>query len=1091
MRHLLRPAGLGLVVAVLSTFTTVGAAPAVAQVDPAVTGTLSLFKRIENLDTGASEGRRELWTMTAVNTEDATYTFQGNGLNGVQSTVVPAGAYTISESGGVPGYAFVSWDCGGAGTFTSPTPVVTVPAGGSVTCTVRNDAQQSFLTLRKAVVGGPAAPSSWQLQAQGPTNVTGTDGVRVPVRIGQYQLSEQGGPDGYAPSDWVCTGGQQVSGTSVVVALEQDVVCTVTNTREQTTAHLLTLAKDVVGGPAQPTDFLLTGTGPGGTAQGVSGSPNVTDVPVESGTYTLAESALNPPADAGYTAGPWTCSAGTVVGDTLTLTDADGDVTCRITNTWTGGYLTLVKEVVGGTLIPAAWVLTAAEPGGAGLTGRSGEPAVTHVAVPAGTYTLGEVGPSNYTASPWTCTAGGTGPTTVAVTPGADITCTVTNTIERASLTLVKQVVGGTAAPEDFTLHAVSPGVVMSGTSGSPEVTQVAIETGQTWALAEDPVPGYTPGPWSCTGATAVDDAVAILDPVDVTCTVTNTWTGGTLTLVKDVEGSSASPASWTLTAQSADATVQGTSGSVPVTAVPVPPGDFTLSESVVAGYTASDWDCGVAPVVASVVTVGAGQDVVCTVVNTATQPHLTLTKVVDNGAGGTLPASTWLLAAAGPLTISGLTGDPSVTLAAVVPGTYALSEQPTTTPGYDTSPWVCRAGATALPTVGSTVTIPVTAPDGSPFTEDVVCTVTNTARAPLLTLRKTVDNTGGGQAAPTAWTLLGIGAGDLLVGSTGTAPVTDVPVRAGTYSLLELGPPLYVSDGWSCVSAAGVAVGVSAAGEVTLGLGDDVTCTVHNRWTRAQVTLTKNVAGGPAAATDWTLVGASAIGGFSGVSGTPGATGVVGPGVVTLTEVARTPTAAQGYTQVGWDCGPEHPVAGDQVTVAANDEVTCAVTNEWHGSLLTLAKVVDGGTASATDWTLSAAGSVSQASGTSGSTAVTAAFVVAGGYRLAESTGPAGYRSGGWTCDGGTLLGDFLAMPGDTEVTCTVTNTFEALPPPPPPPVGPVVPDPGTGDDVAAGGLTLAATGSDALAGGVLALTALLIGVGMVVTRRARRARA
>jgi hypothetical protein len=94
----------------------------VAAVDPSVTGTLSLFKQIENLDTGASEGRRELWTMHAVNTEDAAYTFEGNGLNGVQSLTVPAGDYTISESGGVPGYEFVGWDCGAAGTFTTRRP---------------------------------------------------------------------------------------------------------------------------------------------------------------------------------------------------------------------------------------------------------------------------------------------------------------------------------------------------------------------------------------------------------------------------------------------------------------------------------------------------------------------------------------------------------------------------------------------------------------------------------------------------------------------------------------------------------------------------------------------------------------------------------------------------------------------------------------------------------------------------------------------------------------------------------------------------------------------------------------------------------
>lgn len=135
------------------------AGPVPAQVDPNVTGRLSLFKRIENLDTGADEGRRQLWNVQAVNTADPAYTFSGDGLQGVQSLPVPAGSYTISESGGVPGYAFVSWDCGAAGTFTSPTPTITVPANGSVTCTVRNDAIRPHITLRKQVVGGTASPA--------------------------------------------------------------------------------------------------------------------------------------------------------------------------------------------------------------------------------------------------------------------------------------------------------------------------------------------------------------------------------------------------------------------------------------------------------------------------------------------------------------------------------------------------------------------------------------------------------------------------------------------------------------------------------------------------------------------------------------------------------------------------------------------------------------------------------------------------------------------------------------------------------------------------------------------------------------------
>ncbi|WP_168800560.1 hypothetical protein [Cellulomonas telluris] len=129
---------LALVAALLSR-----AGPVTAAVDPSVTGQLSLFERIENRDTGASEGRRELWSMRAVSTEDPAYTFEGNGLNGVQQLTVPAGGYTISESGGVPGYASVEWECGPLGTFSDPTPTITVPAAGSAIRWVRSTGRRT------------------------------------------------------------------------------------------------------------------------------------------------------------------------------------------------------------------------------------------------------------------------------------------------------------------------------------------------------------------------------------------------------------------------------------------------------------------------------------------------------------------------------------------------------------------------------------------------------------------------------------------------------------------------------------------------------------------------------------------------------------------------------------------------------------------------------------------------------------------------------------------------------------------------------------------------------------------------------------
>ncbi|GCE78218.1 hypothetical protein [Cellulomonas biazotea] len=1104
MRRRARPTlAAGVLVALLVALGAVSGAatPAVAQVDPSVTGTLSLFKRIENLDTGASEGRRELWTMTAVNTEDAAYTFTGNGLNGVQSLTVPAGDYTISESGGVPGYAFVSWDCGAAGSFTTPTPTITVPPGGGVTCTVRNDAIQSSLTLRKVVEGGPASPDAWNLTAQGPTTLTGPGTVGGPVRIGEYRLSESGGPEGYDAGAWVCTGGTQTGPTSVVVQLDQDVDCVVTNTREAATPHLLTLRKEVVGGPAGVADFRLGGTGPTGTSVGVTGSPNVTQVPVPSGSYALFEAALTPVAQQGYTASPWTCTAGTVTGSTLVLADGDGDATCTVTNTWTGGTLTLEKAVVGGNLIPQAWTLTATGPGGVVATGRHGAAAVTDVALPSGTYTLAESGPGNYATSGWVCSSGGVGTDQVQVTPGADITCTVTNTIERGSLTLLKVVdnrAGGTARPADFTLTGVDAvsGTVMSGAAGSVDVTHVPVDVGSSWALTESGPPGYTAGPWTCDGAPVAAGVVTVTTEADVVCTVANTWAGGFLTLVKDVEGSSAPAASWTLTGTGPEVVVAGASGSAAVTRVPVPAGDYTLTETVVAGFDASPWDCGPAPLTGDVVSVAVGADVTCTVTNTATQPHLTLTKLVVNDAGGTAAPTAWTLGATGPTTFSGVTGSPSVTRVAITPGTYTLAESPATTPGYEASDWLCEAGTTRIAAPDGVLVVPATAADGTPFTDDVRCAVVNSDVDPVLTLVKDLDNRGGGPADPSAFVLLAIGDRGLLVGATGTPSVTGVPVGAGSYRLYEIGAPYYAEEGWACVDAGGGAVPVTG-GAVDLALGDDVTCTVTNRWTRAQLTLVKSVDGGPADPQEWLLVG-SAPGGssFSGTSGTPGATGVVVPGTYTLTEVPQTPLATLGYDPAGWDCGPTHPVTDGTVDLAENDEVTCTVTNVWAGGRLTLQKVVFGGDAQPTDFTLTASGPTGSWQGVAGSTQVTGIPVVPGVYRLAEGLdGPVGYRLERWTCDGAVVLGDAVVVPRGADVTCAALNVYAPPVPPDPPdppdppqppvtPVPPVDPPAGAAGD---GGASLATTGAT---GGALALLGLALLAGGAALRLVRRGR-
>ena len=92
----------------------------------------------------------------------------------------------------------------------------------------------------------------------------------------------------------------------------------------------------------------------------------------------------------------------------------------------------------------------------------------------------------------------------------------------------------------------------------------------------------------------------------------------------------------------------------------------------------------------------------------------------------------------------------------------------------------------------------------------------------------------------------------------------------------------------------------------------------------------------------------------------------------------------------------------------------------------LTLVKHVttdDSGTASASDWLLSAAGPT-PISGQGG----VDSGVAAGTYALSESGGPAGYSASAWVCLGGSQNGNQITLTEGEAATCTITNDDNSL---------------------------------------------------------------
>ncbi|MFD6166649.1 VWA domain-containing protein [Oerskovia sp. NPDC060287] len=525
------------------------------------------------------------WTLDAVAPGSALAGPNGvTGSPGATALVTPGVVYPLAESGGDPNYAQVrgpnaviipnstgTWLCvelAADGVTVIPgfsdglNGGVNVPLGRWIRCTAVN--QTATLDLQKIVdnrFGGTAAPSDWSLTATPigtvppgvvAQTVTGSGtATSISVRPGvTYQVSESGLPTGYVQTSASCEVLDVPDDLTVTLQPLDTGSCTFVNSD---TPARLTLVKQVEAGTTRatevPASWTLTATPDGIVGQAeVSGNGDptsaggVSQVDVFAGTYDLTESAI-----VGYTSGAWSCTGATVTGAAVAI-ESGADVTCTIINRAQQSTLTLVKDVdngtTGGTYEPSDWTLTAAGPT-TGVSGASGSDAVTSAPVAIGDYALSEEGPAGYTAGAWTCTGGALTGSTVNVPLGADVTCTILNTAQQPSLTLVKEVVnddGGSAEPTDWTLEADGP-TPLSGVSGDPAVTGADVEVGD-YALSETGGPaGYEASGWTCeippveggepTPVPVEGGSVSVGVGQTVVCTVVNDDVPAPFTVVK------------------------------------------------------------------------------------------------------------------------------------------------------------------------------------------------------------------------------------------------------------------------------------------------------------------------------------------------------------------------------------------------------------------------------------------------------------------------------------------------------------------------------------------------------------------------------
>ena len=317
------------------------------------------------------------------------------------------------------------------------------------------------------------------------------------------------------------------------------------------------------------------------------------------------------------------------------------------------------------------------------------------------------------------------------VGPRDVVTCTAKNTLTK--LNLVKVVETGSAQPSDFQLLATpvnAPGAPSYDHPGD-YTSYEPIAGGVTYQLSETGPANYT-GSWVCTNGVNPNglDQIVVPKGTKTRCTITNTRDLAELKLVKQVDG--ADPDSWTLTAQAAapenDRNISTPGGSGQFETVYAGT-EYTLGETGPGGYSPSDWVClrddeEPLPQVdgqlneGDKITLGKGQRVTCTIVNTRDLGSLTISKEFNpqtSGFAGTFDITYTCVEGATPVKNGSvqLAGGQSQTITGLPTGTVCTVSEPTLPAppaGWQFNPPVFTPGDQAtITTGGQNVTVTVT----------------------------------------------------------------------------------------------------------------------------------------------------------------------------------------------------------------------------------------------------------------------------------------------------------------------------------------------------------------------------------------------
>jgi uncharacterized repeat protein (TIGR01451 family) len=309
---------------------------------------------------------------------------------------------------------------------------------------------------------------------------------------------------------------------------------------------------------------------------------------------------------------------------------------------------------------------------------------------------------------------------------------------------------------------------------------------------------------------------------------------------------------------------------------------------------------------------------------------------------------------------------------------------------------------------------------------QDVTCTITNTLKTGSLTIHK--QDQSGVAISGVSFAISGASSTSGSTDGSGNLVFSDIPT--GSYTVTETVPTDYhwTSTSGNCTNANPASVTVTNAGQscTFVNTRDNGTIELQKVWsgTAGQTTLNIGTSAG----------GTQTVSVQTGINGgAPLTTGVktvnTGTYYVSETDGLTDYTSSLACTDDG---NPVTPGTNNSLAVASNHAVVCTFTNTLKPTHLTLVKTItndNGGSAAATEWTLSADGPT-PISGATGASAVTNAIVGAGTYTLSESGGPSGYSASSWSCvknGAAPVTGNSITLAVGDSATCTINNDDQA----------------------------------------------------------------